>query len=435
MKDLKNKVLISIKELNKRLIERDSLIRLTTLAILSRSHMFLIGERGVGKSLTIRLFSNLIKDIKYWELLIGSDTEPKQLFGEKKTSENGTIYYEAINTVLDSHIVFLDEMFKAKNEVLNMTLQIMADRYYTTGDGRMLEVPLISLIGASNEYPSGALIEPFVDRILIWYEVKRIQDKKNREKYFMSLFDKTPIEEPLFDLDDIETIKKESSNIKIPEKILHDIDYIINKLLIQDVKTSDRKFLAAINQILKTSAFLNQRDSLDESDVFLLLFTSWHNDVEKRKTKETIYFYYFLNHATFEKKIEDLKKRIELVDTFAKGDLYEFFNYMIEFSGDDAQKAYEQYLQKAINIVHEYNECYDDFVEIQNKIEEIYTVEKKIKNNIFHENIKNDSIEEVMLNELEHYESIIVSEHNIIKNWVQKNESLVNYKENKILDQ
>jgi len=431
---LKNNVLVSIKELSKRLIERDQLIRLTTLSILSKSHMFLIGERGVAKSLTIRLFSNLIKDIKYWELLIGSDTESKQLFGEKQVAENGTIYYNAQNTILDSHIVFLDEMFKAKNEVLNMTLQIMADRYYTTGDGRMIDVPLISMIGASNEYPTGALIEPFVDRILIWHEVKRIQNPENRKKYFMSLFDKTPIEKPIFTLDDIDIIAKKSRKITIPGKILSDIDSIINKLLVQDVKTSDRKYLSTIEQVMKTSAFLNQRDVLDESDVFLFLFTSWHNDVERRKVHESIFYYYFLNEATFSKKIEKLKKDVETIETKTKGELYDFFNYSVVFSGESAQKEFEWHKRMVLGLIEAYSKIYDDLLEIKQKIEEIFIIEEKVKDNIFLENLKNNSISEKMLTILEHYESNIVSEYNTISSWIENNTRLIDYKQNQALE-
>lgn len=49
-KELHEKIPLLIEELNQRLIERDELSRLVVLAMLSKNHMFLIGERGVGKS-------------------------------------------------------------------------------------------------------------------------------------------------------------------------------------------------------------------------------------------------------------------------------------------------------------------------------------------------------------------------------------------------
>jgi len=119
---IKEKILKSMNQLTDRLIEREQLVKLTILAMFSKSHMFLIGERGVAKSLTVRLLGELIGDAKYWELQVGVDTEAKQLFGEKRIAKDGTVYYHAKNTILDSHIVFLDEMFKAKSSILNLLL-------------------------------------------------------------------------------------------------------------------------------------------------------------------------------------------------------------------------------------------------------------------------------------------------------------------------
>ena len=49
-----------INALNERLIERDELSRLVVLAMLSKRHMFLIGERGVAKSMTVELVKGVI---------------------------------------------------------------------------------------------------------------------------------------------------------------------------------------------------------------------------------------------------------------------------------------------------------------------------------------------------------------------------------------
>ena len=108
-----NRISPLIYELNQRLIERDELSRLVVLAMLSKQHMFLIGERGVAKSMTVELVNGVIKGSTFWQLQVNDDTKLEELFGEKRSTEDGTIAYASKSSVLNSNYVVLDEMFKA----------------------------------------------------------------------------------------------------------------------------------------------------------------------------------------------------------------------------------------------------------------------------------------------------------------------------------
>ena len=425
---IKEKILFSIEELNTRLIERDQLIKITILAMFSKAHMFLIGERGVAKSLTIRLLENLIGDAKYWELQVGTDTEARQLFGEKRVADDGTTYYHAKNTVLDAHIIFLDEMFKAKTEILDMLLQIMADKYYTTGDGKMIDVPLIFLIGASNEYPMGSLAEPYLDRLLFWYDVERIKDKDKRLQFFNSEFNTKPIEKPIFTLDEIEDVYRASKSIKFTPEILEKFNSIVDLLILQGVKTSDRKYRNSIKS-MQVSAYINGRDTIDYSDIFLLIFTSWHNDVEKRKVDDVIFFAMFSNKAKLEGSIKDIRDGFKKIDTFFKGNLYDFSNHLVSFLGAKAEETYLSYRNEVYACLNAYDELYVSLQGVQNKIDEIYYIEKEIEENIFFTNIKNDSISDFILEEIKILHSEITLEWNNIKKWIDVNNSLSKYNE------
>jgi len=429
--NLKEKINFAVDSLNERLIERDQLIRLTILALFSKSHMFLIGERGVAKSLTIRLLNNLIEKAKYWELQVGVDTEVKQLFGEKQVNENGTVYYKVVNTLLEAHIVFLDEMFKAKSELLNMLLQIMADKYYTTGDGRNIEVPLLSLIGASNEYPSGKLAEPYLDRMLFWYDVNRIKTRKNRLKFFIGDFDKTPIEAPIFTLDEIDDVYENSQNdIIFPDNVLERFNNIIDMLIIQEVKTSDRKYFNTI-KAMKVSAYINSRKEIDYSDIFFLLFTAWHNDVERDKVNDVLLFEMFLSSTQLETYIIDIKTKYEEIDNYVKGDFYNCLNYLSDFNGANASSIYDGYLNSIKICRTRYSDMYDELMEVKQKINSIIDVEKLIENNLFLSEIKNSSVTQKLDDSIENLESDIVMEFKILDKWILDNNSLLHYNEMK----
>jgi len=428
---VREKIEHSVKELNERLIERDQLIKLTILAMFSKAHMFLIGERGVAKSLTVRLLGKLIGDAKYWELQVGVDTEAKQLFGEKRIADNGTIYYNAVNTVLDAHIIFLDEMFKAKSSILNMLLQMMADRYYTTGDGRMIEVPLIFLIGASNEYPTGSLAEPYLDRLDFWYDVSRIQTRENRLKFFNTDFNQKPIEEPIFTLDEInETYREAIKSVSFPDNVLETLNDIIDNFILQGVKTSDRKYSNAIKS-MKVSAYINGRESINFSELFLFLFTSWHNDIERRKVVDVIYYRMFSNKAHLEGLVKDVKDGFEKNDTYYKSDLYNYSNHLLSFTGERAVEAFQSYLSATHECLITYNKLYEELEKTKNEIERILNVEQLVKENIFLSEIENKSITDDLLESIRNIETLIVNEWKIINSWIENNNTLHSYNEKK----
>jgi len=307
----------------------------------------------------------------------------------------------------------------------------MADKYYTTGDGRMIEAPLLFLIGASNEYPTGTYAEPYLDRLLFWYDVSRIKNTNNRLKFFNSDFNREIIEEPIFLLEEIEdTYIKSQESIIIPEDMLHTLNEIINDIIVQGVKTSDRKYFNAI-KAMKVSAFINERESIDNSDLFLLLFSAWHNDVEKRKVEDVLFYKMFSNETKLQGYIKDIKDDFEKNDTFIKGELYDFINHIVSFLGDNAAKNYRSYTNAIVNCMIQYEKIHENLQGVKVKLESIYVIENQISENIFLEDFKNSSITKEILDDIENYDLKISSEWNNLKIWIMHNEKLVNYNKNK----
>lgn len=57
------------------------------------------------------------------------------------------------NKIPESHIVVLDEIFKANDGVLNCLLKALNERIYTN-EGVSMSIPVISFFAASNEIPN-----------------------------------------------------------------------------------------------------------------------------------------------------------------------------------------------------------------------------------------------------------------------------------------
>ncbi len=66
----------------------------------------------------------------------------------------------------EAEIVFLDEIFKSNSAILNSLLQLINERRFANGPV-VVDVPLISLFGASNEVPNDDNLAAMFDRFLL----------------------------------------------------------------------------------------------------------------------------------------------------------------------------------------------------------------------------------------------------------------------------
>lgn len=287
--ELGTKARVLIEEIEKKTIEREELARLITLAIFSKSHIFLIGLPGVGKTYVINIALRAVRDAKYFEYLVMAGTKQEELFGTSFINENGKLEYDIEGSVLDSHYVLLDEMFKGDSGILNSLLGVTSNErtFFMRGRGA-IKVPLEVLFGASNEFPQDDALEPFDDRLLIRYDVERIKKPENYRRFIRGDFDRNPEVSVSLSLEDLRYAEMEAKLVRIPEEIV-EIFTILKQAIVQDrIRISDRKMITAMNRIMKMSAYLNGRDHINYSDLFLLKHIAWREHTERRKIREVL---------------------------------------------------------------------------------------------------------------------------------------------------
>ena len=429
-KELHEKIPLLIEELNQRLIERDELSRLVVLAMLSKNHMFLIGERGVGKSKTVELVNGAIKDSTFWQLQINEDTKLKELYGKKRSTDDGTVSYTAKRSLLNTHYGVLDEMYKGRGNLLNGLLELLVDASYTSGDGIKRKTPLLAVFGTSNEYPTETRMLPFNDRFTVWYEVKRIQEPENRVKYYAGDYLDEPIENQYFSLEDIEHISVVKNDITIPETIIALFDEITRALITQKVKTSDRKYGRVLHGMIRVSAYLNNRSSVDISDVFLLLHTAWHDDVEKEKVKRVVFEKIFGNQEEIDSRIVTCKQKMEDTDSFKNKHIYKYLNNSVEIDGANKQTVYEQIINVADSAYREYEMIYSDLISLKDKFHENTKIEHLLQNNLFVRNYTQNAISQGMLESIKGLLEATEKRIHELKTWYNKNQTLFEYQSN-----
>lgn len=226
--------------------ERDEMIHCIAIALLASKNIFILGDTGQAKSYCINGFRKHITDAKQFERIMSKQTDEEQLFGRLDLSSiipgnmpsnelsKDVSYNVKLNEVKkayaqyeidgkteslekaqrlvkelgdikeiicaikeiepkvittgkipDSHIVFLDEIFKSNDGILNSLLTALNERVYTN-EGQTMKIPTISFFAASNEIPDfsepeNEILKPLYDRFDLKIVTEYVKEKENRQ--------------------------------------------------------------------------------------------------------------------------------------------------------------------------------------------------------------------------------------------------------------
>lgn len=279
---LKKRLSQLINILQEGFIERDMAIRLALLSLLAGEHLILIGAPGTAKSELARRLHFVLKEGDYFERLLTKFSVPEELFGPLsiKSLEQDRYHRLTKNYLPSATIAFVDEVFKANSAILNSLLTLLNEREFDNGEHRE-KVPLLSVIGASNELPEEGELAALYDRFLCRYEVKPVSDQQFLALLSLSDNEKTLPESTLkLDLDELDSITQQAMFITIPEAVLHLLQSLRMFLSQQKVQVSDRRWRKVI-KLLQVSAYTNGQESVSIWDCFLLQHCLWELPQQK----------------------------------------------------------------------------------------------------------------------------------------------------------
>jgi MoxR-like ATPase len=163
--------------LDRHLLERDVPVRLLLLGALAGEHVLLIGPPGTAKSELARRLHRVFAGAQYFERLLTRFSVPEELFGPLSLKALEHDRYERLTDgfLPTAQVAFLDEVFKANSAILNALLTLLNEREFDNGSGRV-KVPLISVVGATNEVPDDEALHAFYDRFLLRVPVGPVGD-------------------------------------------------------------------------------------------------------------------------------------------------------------------------------------------------------------------------------------------------------------------
>lgn len=339
---LKDHMLAVMADVNSQMAEREELVEAIAVALLTRKNLFVLGEPGQAKSFAIDEFRRRITGARKFKRLLTKQGDEEQLFGRidlssllpgsvpaavlesdaiytnqrfnlrclmdslpgtkdtpeiweqiRKTTEKLETYRAALaalhrsepevqttGKIPESDIVFLDEIFKANDGVLNALLTAFNEREYTN-EGRTCQIPTISFFSASNEIPNFSdpeekILEALYDRLELKVVTENVSERANR---LASLRKKQAgmtggAVAASVTLDELFAMQAEVSAIPVPDAVNELMDDILCELRSKGIKVSDRKYFN-YTPIAQAKAWLEGHSEVQPMDLYILRHYLW----------------------------------------------------------------------------------------------------------------------------------------------------------------
>ena len=398
---LKNKMLARMEEVRGQVAERDELIEIIAIALLTRKNVFILGDTGQAKSAVNNLFRAGITGARQFERLMSKQTDEEALFGRLDLSslipggvpsevleqdhcyqnmrqelesqmqsyrhgdesmglslERLTVEMERYRKALselhsgeprmitkgklpDSHIVFLDEIFKASDGILNSLLTALNERRYTN-EGKTIHIPTISFFSASNEIPNFAnpeekILKPLYDRFELKVVTEYVEDRDARLAILkQKQADSGAVTVPVatISLKELEAMQDDVRRVLVPDSVNELMDDVLCELRGRGIHISDRKYFNYA-PIAQAKAWLSGRDSVEPSDLTVLCSYLWTAPEER-----------IIIQSTLERMCNDpLKDRLDGILAAAVEGYQEFVDASDAPAGRRIGKLRDEYLR------------------------------------------------------------------------------------------
>jgi len=329
-----------IDEVRAGVAERDELIECIAICLIARKNLFILGDTGQAKSYAINEFRKRITGAKQYERLMSKQTDEEQLFGRLDLSSlipgnmpmdelmkdnryaeqaekveklyeqyqndglsstlndavteaknllnikhilcalrSGTPKMITEGKIPDSHIVFLDEIFKSNDGILNSLLTALNEKVYTN-EGQTVKIPVESFFSASNEIPNfndstQAILKPLYDRFEMKVLTEYVQEKDNRMTVLKNKQSgSTNTAATYITLAELKQMQQEAEKVKVTDEINELMDNVLCELRRHNIHVSDRKYFG-FTPIVRVKAYLNGNTEVKPKDLLVLKNYFW----------------------------------------------------------------------------------------------------------------------------------------------------------------
>ncbi|KAK9908998.1 hypothetical protein WJX75_005865 [Coccomyxa subellipsoidea] len=289
----------AIRSLQDGLVERDTEVRLLLLAALAGEHILFIGPPGTAKSELGRRLARLY-DGQFFERLLTRFSVPEELFGplSMRALEEDKYIRQIDGYLPSAKVAFIDEVFKANSAILNTLLTILNERLFDNGSAR-IKVPLICLVGASNELPESEELDALYDRFLIRRRVNQVSlaglpallsaSRASESGSASNGAGPGSLDSIALSEEEIQTTRSEAmEKVAVPEEIINllsDVRSFLQEKCEPPVYVSDRRLVKAL-ALLQVAAYTSGRLAVNKFDCLLLQHILWQRPDEAQRIND-----------------------------------------------------------------------------------------------------------------------------------------------------
>lgn len=199
--------------------------------------------------------------------------------------QGGRPEYITAGKIPESHVCFLDELFKANEGILNSLLLALNERQYVN-EGVVLSIPVVSFFSASNEIPNfnnpeERILKPLYDRFDLKVHTHYVQSKAKRMGILQRKQDissQDPFDETIT-MQELVFMQDEVRQITLPQSINELWDNILCELRKKEIHVSDRTYFN-YSELVKAEAWLQGRDQVLPEDMSILVNYLWNRPEE-----------------------------------------------------------------------------------------------------------------------------------------------------------
>ena len=262
----------AIAELERGLLQRDVAARALLLAALAGEHVLLLGPPGTAKSELARRLQRLLPGAHYFERLLTRFSVPEELFGPLSLKALEDDRYERLTEgyLPAAEVAFLDEVFKANSAILNTLLGLLHERCFDNGQHRMA-VPLVCLVGASNEVPQDESLHAFYDRFLLRVPVMPVDDNHFAALLQTSLPEGEAHPDAQLAATSLQALRKQAAGVRLGDEVIALLAAARERARTTQQTVSDRRW-RQVATLLQVQAASRDANAVSLWDAWLLPF-------------------------------------------------------------------------------------------------------------------------------------------------------------------